>query len=79
LAAAGKLAADSSRRLQGAAGKIPVHQSLHGHLRALRRLCRQVPLFIGTGDPKNMPVLRAELLRSVYRNDFTSWGKLLGR
>ncbi|RPJ71668.1 MAG: (Fe-S)-binding protein, partial [Desulfobacteraceae bacterium] len=27
--------------------------------------------FIGTGDPKNMPVLRAELLQSVYRNDFT--------
>jgi ferredoxin len=23
--------------------------------------------FIGSGDPKNMPVLRAELLRSVYR------------
>jgi Fe-S oxidoreductase len=35
--------------------------------------------FIGTGDPKNMPVLRAELLRSVYRNDFTTAGKLLGR
>ncbi|MEZ4526519.1 MAG: (Fe-S)-binding protein [Desulfobacterales bacterium] len=35
--------------------------------------------FIGTGDPKNMPVLRAELLRSVYRNDFTTFGKLLGR
>jgi Fe-S oxidoreductase len=35
--------------------------------------------FIGTGDPKNMPVLRAELLRSVYRNDFTLMGKLLGR
>jgi Fe-S oxidoreductase len=35
--------------------------------------------FIGTGDPKNMPVLRAELLRSVYRNDFTRMGKLLGR
>ena len=35
--------------------------------------------FIGTGDPKNMPVLRAELLRSVYRNDFTAMGKLLGR
>jgi Fe-S oxidoreductase len=35
--------------------------------------------FIGTGDPKNMPVLRAELLRSVYRNDFTRIGKLLGR
>ena len=35
--------------------------------------------FIGTGDPKNMPVLRAELLRSVYRNDFTRVGKLLGK
>jgi len=35
--------------------------------------------FIGTGDSKNMPVLRAELLRSVYRNDFTLTGKLLGK
>ncbi|MBU1073874.1 (Fe-S)-binding protein [bacterium] len=35
--------------------------------------------YIGGGDPKNMPVLRAELLRSVYRNDFTAVGKLLGR
>ncbi len=35
--------------------------------------------FIGTGDPKNMPVLRAELLRSVYRKDFTTAGKILGR
>jgi Fe-S oxidoreductase len=35
--------------------------------------------FIGTGDPRNMPVLRAELLRSVYRNDFTTAGKILGR
>jgi len=35
--------------------------------------------FIGTGDPKNMPVLRAELLRSVYRNDFTMAGKILGK
>ncbi len=35
--------------------------------------------FIGTGDPKNMPVLRAELIRSVYRNDFTKAGKILGR
>jgi len=32
--------------------------------------------FIGTGDPKNMPVLRAELLRSVYRQDFTALGKV---
>ncbi len=35
--------------------------------------------YIGGGDPKNMPVLRAELLRSVYRNDFTAAGKVLGR
>ncbi len=35
--------------------------------------------YLGSGDPKNMPVLRAELLRSVYRNDFTAAGKLLGR
>ncbi|MFO7839426.1 MAG: (Fe-S)-binding protein [Desulfosalsimonadaceae bacterium] len=34
--------------------------------------------FIGTGDPKNMPVVRAELLRSIYRNDFTRAGKILG-
>jgi Fe-S oxidoreductase len=34
--------------------------------------------FIGSGDPKNMPVLRAELLRSVYRNDFTVAGKIIG-
>jgi Fe-S oxidoreductase len=35
--------------------------------------------FLGSGDPKNMPVLRAELMRSVYRNDFTTAGKLLGK
>ncbi len=35
--------------------------------------------FIGSGDPKNMPVLRAELMRSVYRNDFTAAGKILGK
>ncbi|MBD3169511.1 MAG: (Fe-S)-binding protein [candidate division Zixibacteria bacterium] len=34
--------------------------------------------FIGSGDPKNMPVLRAELLRSIYRRDFTTIGKILG-
>jgi len=34
--------------------------------------------FIGSGDPKNMPVLRAELLRSVYRRNFTVGGKIFG-
>jgi Fe-S oxidoreductase len=35
--------------------------------------------FLGTGDPKNMPVLRAELLRSVYRRDFTTAGRIMGK
>jgi len=35
--------------------------------------------YIGTGDPKNMPVLRAELLRSIYRKDFTLAGKMFGK
>jgi len=35
--------------------------------------------FIGSGDPKNMPVLRAELLRSIYRRYFTVAGKIFGR
>lgn len=34
--------------------------------------------FLGSGDPKNMPVLRAELLRAVYRKDFTALGKIFG-
>jgi len=35
--------------------------------------------FIGSGDPKNMPVLRAELIRSVYRGELTKAGQILGR
>ncbi len=35
--------------------------------------------FVGSGDPKNMPVLRAELIRSVYRRYFTTEGKLFGK
>jgi Fe-S oxidoreductase len=34
--------------------------------------------YIGSGDPKNMPVVRAELLRSVYRHEFTVPGRMLG-
>jgi Fe-S oxidoreductase len=34
--------------------------------------------YIGSGDPKNMPVLRAELIRSVYRRYFTAAGRVLG-
>ena len=32
--------------------------------------------YIGSGDPKNMPVLRAELIRSIYRRYFTAAGRL---
>lgn len=35
--------------------------------------------YVGSGDPKNMPVVRTELLRSVYRRYFTTAGKLLGK
>jgi len=35
--------------------------------------------FIGSGDPKNMPVLRTELLRSIYRRYFTLSGKVFGK
>jgi Fe-S oxidoreductase len=35
--------------------------------------------YLGSGDPKNMPVLRAELMRSVYRRYFTLSGRLFGR
>ncbi|MBX3592576.1 MAG: (Fe-S)-binding protein, partial [Burkholderiaceae bacterium] len=32
--------------------------------------------FLGTGDPKNMPVARQDLMRSVYRRYFTLAGKI---
>ncbi len=35
--------------------------------------------FLGTGDPKNMPVARQDLLRSIYRRHFTLAGKLFPR
>jgi Fe-S oxidoreductase len=34
--------------------------------------------YLGSSDPKNMPVVRAELIRSVYRRYFTLTGKLFG-
>ncbi len=35
--------------------------------------------FLGTSDPKNMPVARQDLLRSVYRRYYTLAGKLFPR
>src|SRR4030042_4303399 len=37
------------------------------------------PFFLGTGDPQNMPVARADLLRKVYKRYFTLGGKVWGR
>jgi [DsrC]-trisulfide reductase subunit K len=34
--------------------------------------------YVGSSDPKNMPVLRAELIRSVYRRYFTLTGRIFG-
>jgi len=34
--------------------------------------------YLGSGDPKNMPVARSELVRSVYRRYFTLSGRLFG-
>ena len=35
--------------------------------------------FLGTGDPKNMPVARADLFRKVYKRYFTLSGKVFGK
>jgi Fe-S oxidoreductase len=35
--------------------------------------------FLGTADPNNMPVARQELMRKVYRKEFTIGGKLFGK
>jgi Fe-S oxidoreductase len=34
--------------------------------------------YVGSSDPKNMPVVRAELMRSVYRRYFTLGGRVFG-
>jgi Fe-S oxidoreductase len=40
---------------------------------------KQCHSYLGTGDPRNTPVGRAELLRKVYRRYFTISGKLFGK
>jgi Fe-S oxidoreductase len=35
--------------------------------------------YLGTNDPNNMPVARAELLRKVYKRYFTTEGKIFGK
>jgi hypothetical protein len=80
LAAARKLAGD--RLYEGLKERLEKFRSLKIFMDICVRCgacADKCHFFIGTGDPKNMPVLRAELLRSVYRNDFTKAGKILGR
>jgi Fe-S oxidoreductase len=68
--------------LQGLRERLDRYRSLRLFMDACVRCgacADKCHFFIGTGDPKNMPVLRAELLRSVYRGEMTLAGRLLGR
>jgi Fe-S oxidoreductase len=71
-----------TRILDGMAQLLKKHRSFRLFLDTCVRCgacADKCQYFIGSGDPKNMPVRRAELLRSVYRRYFTVAGRLLGR
>jgi heterodisulfide reductase subunit C len=58
-----------------AAGQVPVlrvYMDACVHCGACSDKCHY---FLGTGDPKNMPVARQDLMRAVYRRYFTFAGK----
>jgi nitrate reductase gamma subunit len=78
LAAARKLAGNRVRRIQGAAGKIPFLQNLHGHLRALRRLRRQVPLFHRYRRPQEHAGAAGRTAALGLPQRFHHRGKILG-
>jgi Fe-S oxidoreductase len=40
---------------------------------------QQCHIYLGTGDPKNIPAGRANLLRKAYKRHFTPMGRLFGR
>ncbi|MBF0529823.1 MAG: (Fe-S)-binding protein [Deltaproteobacteria bacterium] len=68
--------------LEGLHDRIKRFRSLHVYMDICVRCgacADKCHFFIGTGDPKNMPVLRAELMRSVYRKEFTLAGKIMAR
>ncbi|MBF0465539.1 MAG: (Fe-S)-binding protein [Nitrospirae bacterium] len=68
--------------LKGMAERLEKYRSFHIFMDICVRCgacADKCHFFLGTGDPKNMPVLRAELLRSVYRREFTTAGKILGK
>jgi Fe-S oxidoreductase len=62
--------------LLGKYRSLRVHLDACVHCGACTDKCHY---YIGTGDPKNMPVARQELMRGVYRRHFTLAGKLFPR
>jgi [DsrC]-trisulfide reductase subunit K len=59
--------------LLGKYRSLRVHLDACVHCGACTDKCHY---YLGTGDPKNMPVARQDLMRSVYRRHFTLAGKL---
>ncbi len=68
--------------LEGMRDRIMKYRSFHVFMDICVRCgacADKCHFFLGSGDPKNMPVLRAELLRSIYRREFTTAGKIMGK
>ncbi len=66
-------AIDKMGELLGKYRALPVFLDACVHCGACTDKCHY---FLGTGDPKNMPVARQDLFRKVYRRYFTWSGKL---
>jgi len=66
-------AIDKMGELLGKYRALPVFLDSCVHCGACTDKCHY---FLGTGDPKNMPVARQDLFRKVYRRYFTWSGKL---
>ncbi len=79
----GELVEDWERRaVAKLADLLKKYRSLRVHLDACVKCgscADKCQYFLGTGDPKNMPVARQDLLRSIYRRHFTLAGKLFPR
>mgnify|MGYP001431218748 CR=1 FL=1 len=66
-------AVDKLGELLGKYRSLQVYMDACVHCGACSDKCHY---FLGTGDPKNMPVARQDLMRKVYRRYFTIAGKL---
>jgi Fe-S oxidoreductase len=66
-------AVDKMGELLGKYRSLQVYMDACVHCGACSDKCHY---FLGTGDPKNMPVARQDLMRKVYRRYFTITGKL---